>query len=139
MTAILLGALFEYWILTADDRVPPMVVKCCEFLDRRGFVADGSKVYYIVDCLGDRHLGDDQSPEEQGIERHSTELAYSFAMGIYFSRDASQRTRFRRRFDRLFQRAMTIEVNRPVRAYNWAFQASSQLVYFMQEADREDR
>ncbi len=134
MTAILLSALFECWLLTGDSRIPPMVTKACDFLDRRGFVADGSKMHYIVDCFGDKHAGDDESnPQEQGVERHSTEQAYSFAMGIYFSRDEEQRARFRRRFDRLFQTAMTIDANRPVRAYNWAFQSSSQMVYLMQQ------
>ena len=54
-------------------------------------------------------------------------------MGHFFSRDVRQRERFRRRFDRLFAIAMTIDANRPARCYNWAFQSSSQLVYFMNQ------
>jgi hypothetical protein len=90
-----------------------------------------SKAHYVIDCFGSEHLDDAGGPQEQGMERHSTELAYSFAMGHYFSRDAAQRDRFRARFNRLLAIATTIDANRPARCYNWAFQASSQLVYFM--------
>jgi hypothetical protein len=65
------------------------------------------------------------------MERHSTELAYSFAMGHFFSRDPGQRARFKRRFDRLFAAALAIDANRPARCYNWAFQASSQITYLL--------
>jgi hypothetical protein len=136
MTAILLSALFHAWRVTADDRIPGMVTRWCDFLDRQAFVADGSKVHYIVDCFGSDHVDDAPGEQEQGMERHSTELAYSFAMGRFFSRDPRQRERFTRRFDRLFARALTIDANRPARCYNWAFQASSQMVYFMREGVR---
>jgi hypothetical protein len=131
MTAILLDALFHYWWTTRDARIPEMVTRWCDFLDRKAFTEDGSRVRYIVDCLGSNHVDDAPGSQEQGMERHSTELAYSFAMGQFFSRDPLPRARFRRRFDRLFDSALRIDMNRPVRCYNWAFQASSQLVYFM--------
>jgi hypothetical protein len=133
MTAILIGALFHYWSLTGDGRVPEMVTRWCEFLDRKGFTRDGSRAHYVIDCFGPNHVDEAPGPQEQGMERHSTELAYTFAMGRFFSRDAGQRARFRRRFERLFAIAMTIDANRPPRCYNWAFQASSQLVYFMKQ------
>ena len=133
MTAILLAALFESWCVTRDERIPGMVTRWCDFLDRKGFTADGSKAHYVIDCFGADHLDEAPGEQEQGMERHSTELAFSFAMGHFFSRDASQRQRFKRRFDRLFSAAMTIDANRPPRCYNWAFQSSSQLVYFMNQ------
>jgi len=133
MTAILLSALFHAWRLTGDARIPAMVTRWCDFLDRKGFTPDGSRVHYVIDCFGSDHLDDASGGQEQGMERHSTELAYSFAMGYFFSRDVRQRERFRRRFDRLFAVAMTIDANRPARCYNWAFQSSSQLVYFMNQ------
>ena len=107
------------------------VTRWCDFLDRRGFIPDGSRVHYVVDCFGSDHLDDAGARREQGMERHSTELAYSFAMGHFFSRDRQQRERFKRRFERLFAIAVTIDANSPVRCYNRAFQSSSQLVYFM--------
>ena len=131
MTAILLSALFHAWRVTGDARVPAMVTRWCDFLDTRGFVADGSRAHYVVDCFGHNHLDEAPGPQGQGMERHSTELAYSFAMGHFFSKDADERMRFRKRFDQLFRIAQTIDANKPERCYNWAFQASSQLVYFM--------
>ena len=138
MMAILVDALFEAWRLTDDPRIPPMIVRWCDFLDRKGFVPDGSRAYYVVDCLGDHSVDDAPGPQEQGVERHSTELAMTFAMGLYFTRDRALARRFRRRFDRLFATALTIDVNRPARAYNWAFQASSRLVYFMNVVDARE-
>jgi hypothetical protein len=52
-------------------------------------------------------------------------------MGLHFATDPALARRFRRRFDRLLATAITIDANRPERAYNWAFQASSRLVWFM--------
>jgi hypothetical protein len=43
MTAILLDALFSYWRLSGDERVPGLVVRFCDFLDRRGLVPDCSR------------------------------------------------------------------------------------------------
>ena len=65
------------------------------------------------------------------MERHDTEIAASFAMGIVFSRDQGERERFRRRFDRLFSEALRLDLNRPPRCFNWALQSSSQMVYFL--------
>jgi hypothetical protein len=131
MTAILLSALFHAWLVTSDARIPAMVTRWCDFLDRRGFPPDGSRVHYVIDCFGSNHLDEAPGEQEQGMERHSTELAYSFAMGHFFSRDSGQRARFKRRFDRLFAAALQIDANRPARCYNWAFQASSQITYLL--------
>jgi hypothetical protein len=134
MTAILLSALFHAWRVTGDDRVPGMITRWCGFLDRKGFIPDGSRAHYIVDCVGEHHVDEAPGPQGQGMERHSTELAYSFAMGYFLSKDSDERSRFRQRFDRLFEIAQKIDANKPERCYNWAFQASSQLVYFMNHA-----
>jgi len=134
MMAILVDALFHAWQATGDARIPPMILRWCDVLDRKGFVPDGSRAYYVMDCLGDQSVDEAPGPQEQGTERHSTELAMTFAMALYFTRDEAQARRFRRRFNRLYAIALTIDANAPVRAYNWAFQASSRLVYFMQAA-----
>jgi hypothetical protein len=131
MTAILMDALFHAWLVTADARIPPMIVRWCEFLDRKGFVPDGSRAYYVIDCFGDASVDEAPDAQAQGMERHSTELAMTFAMGLHFATDPALARRFRRRFDRLLATALTIDANRPERAYNWAFQASSRLVWFM--------
>jgi hypothetical protein len=63
---------------------------------------------------------------------HNAEMAYTFALGYFFSRDPARRTIYKKRFEKLFPLAMALDVNHPARAFNWAFQFSSQLVYFMQ-------
>jgi hypothetical protein len=134
MSAILLDALFSYWRLSSDPRVPGMVTRFCDFLDRRGLVPDGSRAYYVIDCFGSESVDEAPGPQDQGMERHDTEIATSFAMGFFFSRDAEERRRFRRRFDRLLSEAVRLDLNRPPRCFNWALQSSSQLVYFLRSA-----
>jgi hypothetical protein len=132
MMALLLDPLFQYWTLTGDRRVPEMVVAWCDFLDRRGMVPDGSKAYYVVNCAA--AFDPSEPPGEPGpdMEMHNLEVAYMFALGTYFAADPARRTVYRRRFDRVFPLAMALDLNKPARAFDWAFQFTSQLVYFMQ-------
>lgn len=127
MTAILLDGLFHAWTVLRDARIPVMVTRWCDFMDRRGFVPDGSTPYYIVDCTA-------QPPSGQvgvDMDLHQMEMAYTFAMGLYFTSKPQDAARYRRRFDTAYQRALTQDMNKVGRSYNWAFQASSQLIYFM--------
>jgi hypothetical protein len=129
MTAILLDALFHYHALTGEPRVAEMVLAWCDFLDARGFPPDGSKAFYVIDCLAPPGqpagvLGDD-------MEQHNLEMAYMFGMGIYFSRDPRRTQAYAKRFERLFPLALAVDATRPQRAYGWMFQASSRLVYFL--------
>jgi hypothetical protein len=134
MMALLLDPLFHYWTLTGDRRVPEMVVKWCDFLDRRGMLPDGSKAYYVINCFA--AFDPKEPPGEEGpdMELHNPEIAYTFALGTYFTRDQARRAAYARRFERLFPAAVALDVNKPARAFNWAFQFSSQLVYFMRHA-----
>lgn len=139
MMALLLDPLFHYWTLTGDRRVPQMIIQWCDFLDRQGMVPDGSKAYYVINCFA---AGDPkQEPGTFGpdMEMHNPEMAYTFALGIFFSRDPRRVARYRKRFHKLFPLAVLLDVNRPARAFNWAFQFSSQLVYFMQHAGEGQR
>ena len=132
MMALLLDPLFHYWTLTKDARVSEIVVKWCDFLDRQGIVPDGSKAYYVINCFA---LNDPKaSPGELGpdMEMHNTEMAYTFALGNFFTKDPKRRTIYTRRFKRFLDLAAGIDLNHPARAFNWAFQFTSQLVYFMQ-------
>jgi hypothetical protein len=136
MMALLLGPLFHYWTLTLDRRVAEMVVKWCDFLDRQGIVPDGSKAYYVINCFA---LDDPKaSPGELGpdMEMHNTEMAYTFALGNFFTRDPKRKQIYTRRFKRFLELMGPIDLNHPARAFNWAFQSSSQLVYFMQNQGR---
>ena len=132
MMALLLDPLFHYWTLTQDSRVAEMVVKWCDFLDRQGIVPDGSKAYYVINCFA---LNDPKaSPGALGpdMEMHNTEMAYTFALGNFFTKDQKRRTIYTRRLKRFLDLAAGIDLNHPARAFNWAFQFTSQLVYFMQ-------
>jgi hypothetical protein len=132
MMALLLDPLFQYWTMTGDARVPRMVVSWCDFLDRRGMVPDGSMAFYVIDCFAPPGgPGGELGPD---MEMHNPEMAYTFAMGIFFAKDAARRATYRRRFDRLFPLAVALDVNKPGRAFNWVFQFSSQLVYFMRNS-----
>jgi len=132
MMALLLDPLFYYWTLTRDSRIAEMVVKWCDFLDRQGIVPDGSKAYYVINCFA---LEDPKaSPGELGpdMEMHNAEMAYTFALGLFFSNDARRKATYLKRFKRFLDLAVQLDMNRPARAFNWAFQFSGQLVYFMQ-------
>ncbi len=136
MMALLLDPIFHYWTLTRDARVPELVVAWCDFLDRRGMEPDGSKAYYVINCFA--AFDPKEPPGEPGpdMELHNAEIAYMFALGAYFTADPARRARYRLRFDRTFALAVDLDLNRPARAFNWAFQFSSQLVYFMRHAGR---
>jgi hypothetical protein len=134
MMALLLDPLFMYWTMTGDRRVPELILKWCDFLDRRGMVPDGSKAYYVINCLAKPgEPGGELGPD---MEMHNPEMAYTFALGMFFTKDPARRAAYRRRFDRLFPLAVRLDVNRPPRAFSWAFQFTSQLVYFMPRAGR---
>jgi hypothetical protein len=66
------------------------------------------------------------------MEMHNTEMAYTFALGAFFTSDAKRRDVYRKRFERFLDLAVKLDMNHPARAFNWAFQFTSQLVYFMQ-------
>ncbi|HEY3836851.1 MAG TPA: hypothetical protein VGL72_09785 [Bryobacteraceae bacterium] len=131
MMAILLDPMFHYWTLTGDDRIPEMVVKWCDFLDRQGLQPDGRSAFYVINCFA-ADPGQLPSTVNGDMTRHDTEMSYEFAMGIYFSQDPARRAVYKKRFDKLFSVAIDKDFNQTARAFNWAFQASPQLVYFMQ-------
>jgi len=132
MMALLLDPLFCYWTMSGDKRVPQIILKWCDFLDQRGIVPDGSKAYYVINCFA--AFDPKQSPGELGpdMQMHNMEMAYMFALGIFFSRDVRRREVYQKRFKRFFDLAVTVDPNHPARAFNWTFQFTSQLVYFMQ-------
>jgi hypothetical protein len=95
-------------------------------------VPDGSKAYYVINCFA---ANDPKaSPGEIGpdMEMHNTEMAYMFALGMFFTRDARRREIYKKRCDHFLDLAVKLDMNRPARAFNWAFQFTSQLIYFAQ-------
>jgi hypothetical protein len=132
MMALLLDPLFHYWTLTRDKRVPEIIVKWCDFLDRQGMVPDGSKAYYVINCFAALDPKEPPSTLGPDMEMHNAEMAYTFALGSFFTNDPKRLKVYRKRFEKLFPLAVALKINSPARAFNWAFQFSSQLVYFMQ-------
>jgi len=131
MMAMLLDPMFHYWTLTGDERIPEMVLKWCDFLDRQGLQPDGRSAFYVINCFaGDP--GELPSTVNGDMTRHDTEMSYEFAMGFYFSQDPARRAVYQKRFEKLFSIAIDKDFNQTARSFNWAFQASPQLVYFMQ-------
>lgn len=135
MMALLLDPLFHYWTLTRDKRIPEMVIKWCDFLDRQGILPDGTKAYYVINCFA--AFDPKASPGELGpdMEMHNTEMAYMFALGLYFTNDPKRKLIYKKRFDKFLDLAISLDMNHPARAFNWAFQFTSQLVYFMQHQE----
>jgi hypothetical protein len=131
MMAILMDPMFHYWTLTGDHRIPEMILKWCDFLDRQGLQPDGKSPYYVINCFA-AEPGQPASTVNGDMTRHDTETSYEFAMGIYFSPDPARRAVYQKRFEKLFSIAVDKDFNQIARSYNWAFQASPQLVYFMQ-------
>jgi hypothetical protein len=131
MMAILLDPMFHYWMLTGDNRIPEMVLNWCDFLDRQGLQPDGRSAYYVINCFAGEP-GELPSTVNGDMTRHDTEMSYEFAMGIYFSQVSERRATYRKRFEKLYSIALRKDFNEPPRAFNWAFQASSELIYFMQ-------
>jgi hypothetical protein len=131
MMAILLDPMFHYWTVSGDNRIPEMVLKWCDFLDRQGMQPDGRSAYYVINCFA-AEPGQPPSTVNGDMTRHDTEMSYEFAMGIYFSPDPARRAVYQKRFQTLFSIALDKDFNQTARAFNWAFQASPQLVYFMQ-------
>ncbi|HEY8560332.1 MAG TPA: hypothetical protein VIL74_08135 [Pyrinomonadaceae bacterium] len=138
MMTLLLDPLFHYWTLSGDRRVPEIVLEWCDFLDRQGMVPDGSKAYYVINNF--RESGPFRGePGKLGpdMEMHNAEIAYTFAMGMFFTEPGSKRwLTYRKRFEQLFELAVRLDVNRPARAFNWTFQFTSQLVYFVKNSGR---
>ena len=138
MMALLLDPLFHYWTLSSDRRVPEIVIKWCDFLNRQGMVPDGSKAYYVINCFAGRDPKEPPSELGPDMEMHNPEMAYTFALGSFFSKDPKRVVIYRKRFKKLFPLAVNLDVNHPARAFNWAFQFSGQLIYFMQHPGMSD-
>jgi hypothetical protein len=136
MTAILVAALTHAWRVTLDPRIPDMILRFCDFLDRKGFQPDNGSAYYVIDCLGPNSVPRPPLSSTDNMNMHDMELAYSFAMGAFFTRHPARRQQFLNRFNVLFSRAVKLDLNHPPRAYNWAFHASSELISALRSIGR---
>jgi hypothetical protein len=53
-------------------------------------------------------------------------------LGLFFTKDARRKEIYGRRLQHFLPLAVQLNMNRPARAFNWAFQFTSQLIYFAQ-------
>jgi hypothetical protein len=125
MTALMLDPMFEYWLLSGDERVPEMVTRWCEFLVAKGLNPAGTKAWYVINAL------DGGGSHDSSMEQHNIEMAYMLAMGTYFSADKEQQERFLKPFNVLYKSGTKSTHTRPPRRFNWCFQNSSVMTWFM--------
>src|SRR5262249_30702755 len=118
MTAILCDALFHYWTIDKDPRVPEMMGAWCDFLNAKGLQPDGTKAYYVINCFA--RPGEPGGVADDTMDQHNAELCHTFALGMFFSGDAAKKTQYRERLDRLLPEWTMTDLNSPSRAYNWA-------------------
>jgi len=135
MTAILCDALFHHWTIDKDPRIPKMLEAWCDFLDARGLRSDGSEAYYVINCFA--KPGEPGGVTGESMDLHNAELCHTFAMGIFFAGNTPKKAVYTRRLDRLLEEWSKTDINDPPRAYNWALQASGQMVYLLQHTPDE--
>jgi hypothetical protein len=131
MMAILVDPMFHSWTLSGDPRIPGIILKWLDFLDRKGLQPDGKSAYYVINCFYGEP-GEPISTINGDMRRHNTEMSYQFAMGVYFTEDPARAEVYRKRIETLFPELEGRDLNQTARNFNWAFQASSQMVYFLQ-------
>jgi hypothetical protein len=130
MTAILCDALFHYWTIGHDPRVPEMIGAWCDFLNAKGLQPDGTKAYYVINCFA--RPGEPGGVADDSMDLHNAEICHTFSMGTFFSSDAARKTAYRERLEHLLAEWTMTDLNNPSRAYNWALQASGQMIYLLQ-------
>ena len=129
MTAILCDALFHHWSIDKDPRIPTMIQAWCDFLDARGLQPDGTKAFYVINCFPEP--GEAGGVIDENMDLHNAELCHTFAMGSFFTSDAARKAAYGRRVDRLLEEWSHVDLNSTSRAYNWALQASGQMIYLL--------
>jgi hypothetical protein len=116
MMAILLDPLFHYWTLTGDARIPKMVTKWCDFLDRQGIQPDGRSAYYVINCFAGEP-GELPSTVNGDMTRHNTEMSYSSRWESIFQRDPARQRVYEQRIQALFAAVVDKDLSRtPVRS-----------------------
>ena len=129
MTAILCDALFNHWTITKDPRIPRMILAWCDFLDARGLRPDGAEAFYVINCFAKRD--EPGGVIGESMDLHNAELCHTFALGMFFASDAAKKAVYGRRVDRLLEQWSKTDLNDTPRAYNWALQASGQMIYLL--------
>jgi hypothetical protein len=67
----------------------------------------------------------------ESMDLHNAELCHTFALGMFFASDAARKAVYGRRVDRLLEQWSKTDLSDTPRAYNWALQASGQMIYLL--------
>jgi hypothetical protein len=126
MSVWMLDIMFQWYLITGDNRVIPAFQKFAAFIYRSGIAPDPPlHMYYYASSIAG-------SWADGGEESHNMEAAFEFAMGWW----ANGRTnpsginyppRVTLHFNDITGRAATV----PPRMFNWVFRTSSWLLWFM--------
>jgi len=129
MTAILCDALFHHWTIDKDPRIPTMLRAWCDFLDARGLRPDAPEAFYVINCFAGP--GQPGGVIGESMDLHNAELCHTLAMGMFFATEAARKAAYSARLDRLLEQWSNADLNDTPRAYNWALQASGQMIYLL--------
>lgn len=136
MSAFLIDAIFQHWLLTGDERCPHMLTAYCEFAERYGvhwfswadqqstvdMVPRWPQPWYYASALTG---GLDDTGGESD---HNIETGYLFLMGHYFRPDPRYLT-----WARALLHSHATRVH--PRMFNWSYRASPQAVWFLRETE----
>ena len=135
MSTYLIDGIFQYWLLTGDERCPDMLANYAEFAERYGINwfswADQTSAgkgpprwpqpWYWASST---HGGYVENGDEAD---HNIETGYLFLMGYYFRADP----RYLAIGTQLIRRKTT---RMHPRQFNWTYRASPQAIWFLKES-----
>lgn len=135
MSTYLIDGIFQYWLLTGDERCPDMVANYAEFAERYGINwfswADQTPApkgpprwpqpwYWASSTTGGYVENGDEAD-------HNIETGYLFLMGYYFRADP--------RYLAIGAQLLRHKTTRMhPRQFNWVYRASPQAAWFLKEA-----
>jgi hypothetical protein len=154
MSSVLSDAMFSYWLLTGDSRIPALSEGFANWMDINGVTEVpwgdprppmpwywttsnelvGRTYNYpggnnipagTVTVEASTHDGGDQTP-------HDMEMIWQFALGYWFG--GRTETKYLNRFDEMFAPGMGIRGNDPPRMYNWMLRNTSSFMLFLDPA-----
>ena len=140
MSENIVDGLWQAWLLTADPRIPGMLVSFAQYLENHGWIGPkhfaqaghswkqgcvdrGSAIawYWSSSVANDEKLIEIQDSEGWYSDLHSVELSLAVAAGMYFTPDDDLHAALGKRLSSI-ERGMTREcaqTAKPPRLFNW--------------------
>jgi len=87
MMALLLDPLFHYWTLNWRSTRRQDGRQVVRFSQPAGMLPDGSKAYYVINCFARFNPKESRGEFGPDMEMHNAEIAYTFALGSFFTDD----------------------------------------------------